>query len=82
LATLPPVTPDDSPAGLSSVALVGLLVLAIGALAAVGAWLLNWYRTEHPEDGEPPASGATDDGAPPPADVEPPPDVEPPTTPA
>jgi len=59
LATLIPVQPDQSPAGLSTVAIVGLLVLAIAALAAVGAWLVNWYRTQHPDVGE------AEDGPPP-----------------
>ena len=36
--------PDETPTGLSTVATVGLLILAIGVLAAVGAWLWAWYQ--------------------------------------
>jgi hypothetical protein len=33
--------------------MIGLLILAIGALAAVGAWLLAWYRGRQEEPGDP-----------------------------
>jgi hypothetical protein len=51
------------------VAIVGLLVLAVGALAAVGAWLFGYYRKENPVEGEPiegepPETGSADDGPP------------------
>ena len=45
--TIPPIDPE--PAGLSTVTTVGLLILAIGALAAVSAWLLAWYRGRQDE---------------------------------
>ena len=32
------------PAGLSTFATIGLLILAIGGLAAVSAWLWAWYQ--------------------------------------
>ena len=59
IATLRPVDIDDSPAGLSNVALVGLLILAIGALVAVSAWLYAWYQGRQ-EDGLPPDDGPPD----------------------
>jgi hypothetical protein len=39
-----PTGGEPAPTGLSNVALVGLLVLAIAALAAVVAWLYDWYQ--------------------------------------
>jgi hypothetical protein len=54
--------------------MVGLLVLAVGALAAVGAWLFGQYRKEgsvegepiegEPPEDEPPETGSADDGPP------------------
>jgi hypothetical protein len=77
LATLIPVQPDPSPTGLSTVAIVGLLVLAIAALAAVGAWLVNWYRTQHPNEGEA-EEGPPPDEPPGPERADGPPPDEPP----
>jgi hypothetical protein len=77
LATLIPASPDPSPAGLSTVAIIGLLVLAIAALAAVGAWLLNWYRAQHPDEAEA-GEGPPPDEPPGPDGADGPPPDEPP----
>ena len=44
MPTLTAQPPDAEPAGLSTFATIGLLILAIGGLAAVAAWLYAWYQ--------------------------------------
>jgi hypothetical protein len=38
------IDPDEAPAGLSTLSLIGLLVLALGTFAALAAFLWSWYK--------------------------------------